>query len=147
MQNAFSIDGRIAEQPTLFSFLIARQVSMRKTSQIGRRKFLGQTAATIVAPLMPLGRHAGTLWLSATESERARHGRLDRVGGQGFDNLRQLLRLPDVQVVAVCDVEPLHYRDNPWNEGAAYGREPALAHVERHYAEQKNRAHTRAARC
>ncbi len=59
------------------------------------------------------------------------------LGGQGFDNLRQFFRLADVQVVAVCDVEPLHYRDNPWKEGPAYGREPAQAHVERHYAEQQ----------
>lgn len=56
------------------------------------------------------------------------------LGAQGFDNLRQLLRLSDVQVVAVCDVDSLHYRDNPWGEGPQYGREPAQAHVEKHYA-------------
>ncbi len=110
---------------------------MSKASRIRRREFLGRAAATIAAPLCL---SAGTLGLSGCRrpgaNERVTVG-LIGLGGQGFDNLRQFLRLADVQVVAVCDVEPLHYRDNPWKEGPAYGREPAQAHVEGHYAEQQ----------
>ncbi|MES1212951.1 MAG: Gfo/Idh/MocA family oxidoreductase [Singulisphaera sp.] len=72
----------------------------------------------------------------AAANERVTVG-LIGLGAQGFDNLRQLLRLPDVQVVAVCDVDSLHYRDNDWGQGQACGRRPAQELVEQRYAEQR----------
>ena len=142
MQNAVSIDGQNCRSA---NETLSRQIALKmpvrsgmsKASRIRRREFLGRAAATIAAPLCL---SAGTLGLSGCRrpgaNERVTVG-LIGLGGQGFDNLRQFLRLADVQVVAVCDVEPLHYRDNPWKEGPAYGREPAQAHVEGHYAEQQ----------
>ncbi len=107
---------------------------MQRPSRIARRQFLGRGAAAFATPLLV---STGVLGLPGcrrpSPNERVTVG-LVGLGMQGFDNLRQLLRLPDVQVVAVCDVDSLHYRDNPWGEGPAYGREPAQAHVEKHYA-------------
>ena len=104
-----------------------------------RRRFLARTSALVASPLFVA---ASSLGLGC--ARRARASANERIsvgviglGAQGFDNLRQFLRLPDVQVVAVCDVDPLHYRDNEWEKGPPYGREPGKAAVEQHYAKQQ----------
>ena len=102
--------------------------------KIARRQFLGRTATALTAPMLV---SAGVLGLPGrrlrSANERITVGVVG-LGAQGFDNLRQFLRLSDVQVVAVCDVDTLHYRDNPWGEGPPYGREPRMAHINNHYA-------------
>jgi glucose-fructose oxidoreductase len=106
---------------------------MKHSSRVSRRAFLAHGSA-VAAPLVV---SAGVLGLPGcgrpSPTARINVG-LIGLGAQGFDNLRQCLRLSDVQVVAVCDVDPLHYRDNAWGQEPAYGREPAQAHVQAHYA-------------
>jgi predicted dehydrogenase len=55
------------------------------------------------------------------------------VGGQGTYNMKAFMGNPDVQVVAVCDVE----RGRNAYRGATFGREPARQTVEDYYASQK----------
>ena len=54
------------------------------------------------------------------------------LGSRGFNLLYAFLREPNAQVVAVCDVDRQHYRDNPWGEGTAYGAKPAQEAVMRY---------------
>ena len=56
------------------------------------------------------------------------------LGSRGFNLIDELLRRPSAQIVAVCDVDDFHYRDRPWGKGNAYGRRPAQAKIEKHYA-------------
>ncbi len=63
------------------------------------------------------------------------------VGGMGTNNMRAFLANDDAQVVAVCDPVRAndqygHWYKKGWN-GAWFGREPAQAIVEDHYAQQK----------
>ena len=56
------------------------------------------------------------------------------VGGQGTHNMLRLAQLPEVQVVAVCDVER---ESTNYYGGGGYGLDPAQKRVEEHYS--KNR--------
>jgi len=42
---------------------------------------------------------------------------------------------PDAQIVAVCDVDRLHYRDRKWGNGDPHGREAGKAAVDAHYGD------------
>lgn len=99
---------------------------------LDRRRFLAVTGGAV----------AGTSL--ATKNTLARIPALERitvavigVGSRGIQVMRQFLAQPAVQVVAVCDVHDLHYRDNPWGKGSQFGREPAQQMVEKHYAQQQ----------
>ena len=64
------------------------------------------------------------------------------LGGQGLQNIVRLLQMPEVRVVAVCDVnrEGTGYLSWNWGngkEGRTAGREPARRAVDAHYAKQK----------
>jgi predicted dehydrogenase len=61
-------------------------------------------------------------------SDRIRVG-LIGLGSRGFNLLDELLSESDVDVPVVCDVDRLHYRDQPWGKGTAYGRDAAQQHV------------------
>jgi predicted dehydrogenase len=63
-------------------------------------------------------------------------------GGQGMQNLAALQKFPEIQVVAVCDVEREGNRYLSWNwsqgrEERPCGREPARRAVEAAYGEQQ----------
>lgn len=63
-------------------------------------------------------------------------------GGQGMQNLAALQKFPEIQVVAVCDVERESNRYLSWNwsqgrEERTCGREPARRAVESGYAAQR----------
>lgn len=58
------------------------------------------------------------------------------LGSRGMQVMKSFLDEPDVQVVAVCDVHDLHYRDRAWGTGAPMGRIPAQQQVEQHYTAQ-----------
>ncbi len=55
------------------------------------------------------------------------------VGGQGTGIMNAHMRQPDVQMVAVCDVET---ESNRYYGGGTHGREPARRAVEKYYAEK-----------
>jgi predicted dehydrogenase len=64
------------------------------------------------------------------------------VGGQGIQNITRLRWFPEIQVVAVCDVnrEGGGYLSWNWTQGKEQrvtGREPARRMIEEFYAEQK----------
>jgi predicted dehydrogenase len=64
------------------------------------------------------------------------------MGGQGIQNILRMQQLPEVQVVAVCDVnrEGGGYLSWNWTRGTdarTAGREPARRAVDEHYAKQK----------
>lgn len=89
-----------------------------------RRHFL-QASATLAA--------VGVRPVLAAPSERVTVGVVG-LGSRGFNLMDELLRHADVQIVAVCDVDRLHYRDRPWGEGAPLGREPAADKIRQAYA-------------
>lgn len=102
---------------------------------MNRRSFIRAAAVSALAPAI-----AGT-----TARAEARSAANDRVavgviglGGRGMDLLRQFLREPSCQVVAVCDVAGIHYRDQPWEIGPACGREAARRQAEKYYANEKS---------
>jgi len=57
------------------------------------------------------------------------------VGGQGHHDMGEFLHIPEVQVVAVCDVAKFNDFGGPITEETT-GREPARRRVDAHYAEQ-----------
>jgi len=93
-----------------------------------RRQFLKSSAA--LAALSPLTARPAA-------SERITVGVIG-CGARGFANLRGLLKEPDAQVVAVCDVDTFHYREHTSRKGKALGTEPGKALVETHYAGEKS---------
>ena len=103
--------------------------------RISRRQFVGgvaaATAAFTVVPRYVLGGAGNT-----APSEKVNVAVVG-TGGQGIHNIRGLLQLPDVQVMAVCDVmEEADY--SRFYYGGTGGRKPALKLVEKHYAGQKS---------
>lgn len=59
------------------------------------------------------------------------------LGGRSFQLMNEIFKHKDARIVAVCDVDELHYRDRKWGEGTAYGRKPAVAKVNQHYGASK----------
>jgi predicted dehydrogenase len=57
------------------------------------------------------------------------------LGARGVYVMNQFLAMPDVRIVAVCDVDALHYRDNPPGRGSAYGWQPAKSKIDDRYQE------------
>jgi len=53
------------------------------------------------------------------------------LGEQGTYLLDAFLAEPDAQIVALCDVEDLHYRERDWGKGRPLGRTPARDRVTR----------------
>lgn len=60
------------------------------------------------------------------------------VGGRGFNNLDGLMKRDGTQVLAVCDVDKLHYGKNITRGGKAYGTEAAKIYVEDYYSKKGN---------
>ena len=92
---------------------------------------------------------AATAWAAPTIVSAAALGREDRpaaseritvgvvgVGSRGFNLLEWFGVESDAQIVAVCDVHKLHYRDNPWGKGRTFGLTPAVEAVDARYAKQ-----------
>ncbi|HUQ72851.1 MAG TPA: Gfo/Idh/MocA family oxidoreductase [Planctomycetaceae bacterium] len=100
--------------------------------RLPRRAFLQTAAATLAA---------STGWRHATAQPRPAPSERITVaaiglGERGFAVLNEFLAEPDVQVVFVCDVHDLHYREREWGKGKALGRKPAAELVQGHYAAQ-----------
>lgn len=58
------------------------------------------------------------------------------LGGRSFQLIDEIFKHKDARIVAVCDVDELHYRDRKWGQGAALGREPGAAKVNQHYGDK-----------
>ena len=98
-----------------------------------RRDFLKTTAILAVPTIIPM---------SALGRGRPAPGDRVTIGligcsTRGFEVLRSFLRHADAQVVAAGDVHDLHYRDQEWGRGQAFGREPGQKLIESHYAADK----------
>ncbi len=106
------------------------------SSHFSRRKFIagGLTAFTVL-PRHVLGGPATVGPNSKTTLACI------GLGGQGTQNLETFLQFPEIQVVAVCDVnrESDGYLSTNWSrckESRVCGREPARRAVDKHYAGQ-----------
>ena len=83
-----------------------------------RRRFLQATAAIAAPAIVPssvLGRG------QTSPGNRITIGVIG-LGGMGTGNLKNFLGLDDAQVVAVCDVHDLHYRDRPPFDNRRFAR-------------------------
>ena len=94
---------------------------------VTRRDFLrvaATTAAPVVVPASALARSR-----QAAPSQRIALGVVG-LGSRGFNLIDAFLREEDAQIVALCDVDSLHYRDRAWGKGTAFGREGAKKRIE-----------------
>jgi predicted dehydrogenase len=104
-----------------------------------RRRFLSRAATAFALTIVPRAVLGGPGQVAP--SERTTLAAIG-VGGQGLQNLTALVDLPEVQGVAVCDVnrEGEGYLSWNWNVGKerrTAGREPARRLIEEHYAKEK----------
>ena len=116
--------------------------------KLSRRRFLQVTTAATAFTLVP--RHVLGGAGQIPPSEKITLAGIG-TGGQGMQNLEALQAFPEVQVVAVGDVnrEGGRYLSWNWTEGKEQkfcGREPARRLVEEHYANQQRSGHYRGCR-
>ena len=105
-----------------------------KVTPSTRRHFL-KTTTTAITAFTVLPRHVlgGPRFVPPSEKVNVA---VVGVGGRGLQNMKALLGLEDVQVMAVADpaeafsLEAYYYKGNG-------GRATAVAQVEKHYAEKK----------
>ncbi|MCB1233504.1 MAG: Gfo/Idh/MocA family oxidoreductase [Verrucomicrobiae bacterium] len=100
-----------------------------------RRQFLKSTAGAAVAPAILSASVLGTK-ARAAASERVTLGVIG-VGGRGIADMESFLKHGDAQVVAVCDVDRLHYGKNAGRTGRPWGLESAQLIVDQHYGKEK----------
>jgi len=105
----------------------------------GRRRFLTQVTAAAAVSIVPRQVLGGAGHIPPSEKiTLAGIG----TGGQGLQNLAIFQEFPEIQIVAVCDVnrESGGYLSWNWTQGKEQrvaGREPARRQVEGGYAQQK----------
>lgn len=100
-----------------------------------RRQFL-QTSAAALAPTFVPSCVLGTP-NQAAANDRTNVGIIG-LGSRGFNLLDSFLRQPDTQVVAICDVDEIHYRDKEWGTGRMMGRRGGTKAVTDYYANSKS---------
>jgi predicted dehydrogenase len=97
-----------------------------------RRRFLSQTAAAVAAPFVVPSSVLGQTG-KASPGNRINVGFIG-LGGRSAALLSSFLAQPDVQVAALCDVQPEHWRDGEWGKGKPrFGTRPALEKVAQAY--------------
>jgi len=97
-----------------------------------RRRFLQSSAAVAVPTIISasaLGTHG-----APPPSDRITLGVIG-CGARGAYVMNWFLARKEVRVVAICDVDRLHYRDRAPGKGPAYGRQPIKARLDKHYDE------------
>ena len=124
----------------------------RKTDGISRRELLTRTAAVAAAAMVSrqvlVPRHVLGGEGHVVPSEKLLVAGVG-VGGQGMQNMEALMAYPEVQVVAVCDVnrEGGGYLSWNWTQGKEQrlcGREPARKNVDAFYAKQGRKSQCKA---
>jgi predicted dehydrogenase len=108
-----------------------------KPSPIANRRQFIRTSFAVGATVIcgPTIVSSRALARSRTPNETIQIGVIG-LGSRGFNLIDDLLKHADARIVALCDVDHLHYRDRPWGTGPQFGRQPAKEKVERHYAKQ-----------
>lgn len=95
---------------------------------LSRRRFLHAASASIAAPLIVSSAAVGKT--TAAPSDRITVGVVG-LGSRAFNLIGDLLKEPDAEIVAICDVDEFHYRDRPWGSGTAFGRTPGKQKIEK----------------
>ncbi len=103
---------------------------------ITRRGFIQATTATVAAPMIVSASALG-LDRATAPSDRITLGVVG-LGARTSQLLSDFLRHSDTQIVSICDVDSLHYRDRDWGKGPAYGRKPTQERIEQHFANKKS---------
>lgn len=116
------------------------QNSSRSTQPLSRRGFLAKSAGAALAPMI-VPRHVLGGAGNVSPNSKTTLACIG-VGGQGTQNMMAFLGFPEVQVVAVCDVnrESAGFLSWNWGQGKetqVCGREPARRAVDEHYAKQQ----------
>jgi len=96
------------------------------TKPIKRRQVLKAGLAAIAVPTIT---PASVLRGGTSPSERLNIGVIG-LGSRGFNLVDDLLAESNAQIVMICDVDELHYRDRLWGKGNAYGRSPAKKRIQ-----------------
>ena len=104
---------------------------MKPTASLTRRQFV-QTAAAATAAVTIVPRHVlgGPKFVPPSDKVNVA---LIGAGGQGRSNLRELLHLDDVQVIALADPCTEWDLDRFYYKGKG-GRLPVKAEIEKHYS-------------
>ncbi len=104
---------------------------MNTTPSTSRRRFLGQTAAALAAPtILP-----SSVFGENAPSKRIAMGFIG-MGNRGIGVMEALLNHPEVQGVAVCDVDDFHFRYHKEKRTRDYGRTPGKAALEKAHAKR-----------
>lgn len=95
---------------------------------VTRRRFLESAALSVAVPAFVPASARGAEQ-STPASERITIGVIG-LGARGFNLIDALLNQAGAQIVMLCDVDSLHYRDRPFGQGPKYGIEGAKERVE-----------------
>ena len=59
-------------------------------------------------------------------------------GSRGFNLIDSIIRKDQARIVAICDVDEVHYRDKDWGKGTKFGREGATERISKAYQSRKS---------
>jgi predicted dehydrogenase len=106
---------------------------MKSPHRVSRRQFIAGTAlATTAFTIVPRHVLGGPKFVAPSEKVNIA---VVGVGGQGRSNVRALLQLPDVQIIAVADpIENHDVADSQYKNPT--GRKPVKAEIEKHYSQK-----------
>ena len=105
-----------------------------KQARITRRAFTKAAITSAAVPAIMSSRAWGG-GVTHSPSERVTIGIIG-LGGIGMGHVGRFLQAHGTQVVAVCDVHKLHYRDQEWEGRTPCGRDAGKAVVEEYYGDQ-----------
>ncbi|MCL5271105.1 MAG: Gfo/Idh/MocA family oxidoreductase [bacterium] len=113
--------------------------SLPDTPVLSRRKLLAHAAAAATLAIVPRHVLGGPGYVEPSEKTTLA---VIGTGGQGIQDIQSLMQYPEIQVVAVCDVnrEGGGYLSANWalgREVRSCGREPARRLVDEYYANQQ----------
>ena len=111
-----------------------KDISRRKRGEISRRDFMSGSAASVAALTIVPGRVLGGA--GRTPPSEKINLAIIGTGGQGIVNLKAMLAFPEVQVIALCDVN----KSSDYSEfyfGGTAGYEPARKIAEQYYAKER----------
>lgn len=105
----------------------------QRTDSITRRTFHAAAAALTTSAMSA---HA----LPTTGPQPSKRVTLGVIGlgSRGFNLLNDFIGQPNCQIVALCDVDEFHHRDQAWGKGKTFGRKPAEDHVRKAYGSTKS---------